>query len=129
MALAIQLTIQMRNERGALAALCTEFAKVAVNITGLHLPEQAGKARVRFVATPVDAAKQVLEKLSLPYREEIVLTVHLHDRPGALGKITRKLAEKGIDILYAYGTIEPGSERAVVIMGVSDPQAASEFVK
>ena len=129
MALAIQLTIQMKNERGALATLCTEFAKVAVNITGLHLPEQAGKALVRIVATPVDAAKKVLEKLSLPYREEIVLTVHLHDRPGALGKITRKLAEKGIDILYAYGTIEPGSERAVVIMGVSEPQAASQFVK
>ena len=129
MALAIQLTIQMKNERGALAALCTEFAKVAVNITGLHLPEQAGKARVRIVATPVDAARKVLEKISLPNREEIVLTVHLHDRPGALGKVTRKLAEKGIDILYAYGTIEPGSERAVVIMGVSEPQAASQFVK
>ncbi|MBI4443930.1 MAG: ACT domain-containing protein [Acidobacteria bacterium] len=129
MALAIQLTIQMNNERGALATLCTEFAKVAVNITGLHLPEQAGEALVRIVATPVDSAKKVLENLSLPYREEIVLTVHLHDRPGALGKITRKLAEKGIDILYAYGTIEPGSERAVVIMGVSDSQTASEFVK
>ena len=129
MGLASQLTIQMQNERGALATLCSEFAKVAVNITGLHLPEQAGKAPVRIVATPVDAAKKVLEKLSYPFREETVLTVHLHDRPGALGKVTRKLAEKGIDILYAYGTIEPGSERAVVIMGVSDPQTASLVVK
>ena len=42
MGLANQLTIQMQNQRGALATLFTELAKVAVNITGLHVPEQAG---------------------------------------------------------------------------------------
>ena len=77
----------------------------------------------------MDAAKKVLEKMGYRFQEETVLTVHLPHRPGALGKVTRKLAEKGIDILYAYGTIERGSERAMIVMGVSDPQAASEIVK
>ena len=129
MALVKQLTVQMKNERGTLAALCSELAKVAVNITGIHVPEQPGQASIRLLASPVDAAKKTLEGMGYAFQEETVLMVHLADRPGALGKITRKLAEKGIDILYAYGTIERGSERAMVVMGVSDPQAASEIVK
>ena len=129
MGLVNQLTVQVNNERGTLALLCSELAKVAVNITGIQVPDQPGPGFVRILATPVDAAKKVLEKMGCAFREETVLTVHLPDRPGALGKITRKLAEKGIDIHYVYGTIERGSERAMLVMGVSDPQAASELVK
>ena len=129
MALATQLSIQVENKRGALAEVCSELAKVAVNILGISVPDLRGKASIRIVAKPVEAAKKVLEKMGLPFKEETVLTVHLPERPGALGRVTRKLADKGIDVLYAYGTIEHGSERAMVVMGVSDPAAASQFVK
>ena len=129
MALATQLSIQVENKRGVLAEICSELAKVAVNITAISVPELPGKGSIRIVAVPVEAAKKVLEKMGLPFKEETVLTVHLPERPGALGRVTRKLAEKGIDVLYAYGTIEHGSERAMVVMGVSDPVAASQLVK
>ena len=129
MALATQLSIQVENKRGALAEVCSELAKVAVNITGISAPELRGKTSIRIVAKPVEAAKKVLEKMGLPFQEETVLTVHLPERPGALGRVTRKLADKGIDVLYIYGTIEHGSERAMVVMGVSDPAAASQIVK
>ena len=129
MSLTKQLTISVENKRGALASVCSELAKVAVNITAVYAPDLPGEATLRIVATPVETAKKVLDQMGLPYQEETVLTVHLPDRPGALGKATRKLAEKGIDVLYAYGTMERGSEKAMVVMGVSDPQAASEIVK
>ena len=129
MALAKELSIEIENQRGALASLCSELAKVAVNIVGISVPDVPGKAAIRIVARPLEAAKKVLEKMGLPFREEKVLTVHLPERPGALGRVTRKLADKGIDVLYAYGTIEHGSERAMVVMGVSDPEAASQIVK
>ena len=129
MSLAKQLTISIENKRGALASLCSELAKVAVNITAIYAPDPPGKPALRIVATPLETAKKVLDQMGLSYQEDTVLTVHLPDRPGALGKATRKLAEKGIDILYAYGTITRGSERAMVVMGVSDPKAASEIVK
>ena len=129
MALAKQLSVQAENKRGVLAAICSELAKVAVNITGISAPEQPGKSSIRIVAVPVETAKKVLEKMGLPFQEETVLTVHLPERPGALGRVTRKLADKGIDVLYVYGTIEHGSERAMVVMGVSDPETASQLVK
>ncbi|MBI4460614.1 MAG: hypothetical protein HY648_11220 [Acidobacteria bacterium] len=129
MSLATQFVIQVQNERGALAALCTELGKVAVNIAAIQAPDHPGRAAVRIVATPVDAAKKVLEKMGYAYSEETVVTAHLPERPGALGKLTRKLTEKGIDILYCYGTIERGTARAMVVLGVSDPQTAAEIVK
>ena len=129
MSLTKQLTISVENKRGALASVCSELAKVAVNITAIYAPDLPRKAALRIVATPVETAKKVLDQMGLRYQEDTVLTVHLPDRPGALGKATRKLAEKGIDVLYAYGTMERGSEKAMVVMGVSDPQAASEIVK
>ena len=129
MSIAKQFTIDMENERGTLARLCSELAKVAVNINGIQVPQQAGRVAVRMVASPADVTQNVLEKLGFRYQQEDVLTAHLPDRPGALGKITRKLAEKGVDILYAYGTIEHSSQRAMVVIGVSDLAAASQILK
>ena len=129
MALAKQLSIQVENKRGVLAAICSEMAKVAVNIGGISVRDFPGKYLIRIVPNPIETAKNVLKQMGHPFKEETVITVHLPDRPGALGKVTRKLAEKGIDILYAYGTIERRSDRAMVVMGVSDPEKASEIVK
>jgi hypothetical protein len=88
-----------------------------------------GKDLIRIVPDPIETAKKVLKEMGHSFKEETVITVHLPDRPGALGKVTRKLSEKGIDILYAYGTIERRSDRAMVVMGVSDPEKASQIVK
>ncbi len=129
MALAKQLSIQVENKRGVLAAICSELAKVAVNIGGISVRDQPGKSLIRIVPDPIETAKKVLVGMGHSFQEETVITVHLPDRPGALGKVTRKLAEKGIDVLYAYGTIERRSDRAMVVMGVSDPKKASQLVK
>jgi hypothetical protein len=129
MALAKQLSIQVENKRGVLAAICSELAKVAVNIGGISVRDYPGKYVIRIVPNPLETAKKVLNQMGHAFKEETVITVHLPDRPGALGKVTRKLAEKGIDILYAYGTIERRSDRALVVMGVSNPEKASQIVK
>ncbi len=82
-----------------------------------------------LVVQPLAAAKKVLDGMHVPYTEEEVLAIRLTDRPGALGKATRKLAEKGVNILYAYGSIVKGEERALVIFGVSDVKKAAEILK
>lgn len=129
MALEKQLSIQVENKRGMLAAICSELAKVAVNIGGISVRDFPEKYLIRIVPQPLEAAKKVLTQMGHSFREDTVITVHLPDRPGALGRVTRKLSEKGIDIQYAYGTIERRSDRAMVVMGVSDPEKASQIVK
>jgi hypothetical protein len=127
MAKITQLMIQAENRPGALAQICSELAKVAVNITGI-MATRDEKEGIRIVATPHATAKKVLDGLKISYREEEGIAVRLSDRPGALGKATRKLADKGINIHYAYGSIVKGEGRALIIMGVSDVNKAADLV-
>jgi len=124
-----QLSVVVENRRGALAEVCTKLAEKAVNILGLMVPDEAGLAPVRMVVNSVDVAKKIFDGMGLKYTEENVLSAHLSDRPGALGKLTRKLADHNVDVKYAYGTILKGAGEAVVILAVSDVTAAEKIVK
>lgn len=129
MAVTNQLTVVLENKCGALAEICSKLAEKAVNIRGLHVPEQGGRAPVRIVVNRIEAAKRVLDDLGLEYAEEVVIAAQLSDRPGSLGKLTRKLADHSIDVKYAYGSISPGTKRALIILAVSDVDNAAKFVK
>lgn len=124
-----QLSVVVENKRGVLAEICTRLAEKAVNIIGLMAPHQPGNVPVRLVVNDLDTAKRVLDQMGLKYSEESVLNVRVSDRPGALGKITRKLADAGVDITFAYTTILKGAGRANVILGVSNVDAAAKVVK
>ena len=76
-----------------------------------------------------EAAKRVFDDLGLKYTEEEVVAAHLSDRPGALGKLTRKLADHNVDVKYAYGSIGKGAKRALIILAVSDIDGAAQLVK
>ncbi len=128
MAVIKQLRVAIKNKPGALAELCTELAKRAVNISAIQANESTPDT-IRLVATPLDVAKKVCEQMSLEVSEESAIAAHIADRPGSLGRVTRKLAEKGINIEYVYGSIGKSAERALVVLGVSDVEAASRLLK
>lgn len=129
MAIAKQLTVMLENRPGVLAEVCSELARLAVNIYALHAETGRPIAAVRMVASQPEVAKRVFHSLGLKYAEEDVLTVKIGDRPGSLGRVTRKLAEKGINIDYAYGSVARGSTQALIVLGVSDLAAAARVAK
>ncbi len=124
-----QLSVMVENKRGALAEVCSKLAEKAVNILGLMVPAETGVAPIRLVVNSAEAAKKIFDGMGVKYTEEDVLTAHLSDRPGALGKLTRKLADRGIDVKYAYGTILKGAGEAAIILAVSDMNGAEKIVK
>ena len=119
----------LENKPGALAELCSKLAEKAVNILGMMVPEQSGVAPVRLVVNHTDVAEKIFDEMGIKYKEADVLNVPVSDKPGALGKITRKLADHKINIKYAYATILKGTGKANVILGVSDFEAAAKIVK
>ncbi len=125
MAIVKQLNVTLDNRAGALAQLCSELAKRAVNISAILASDTRPSGSVRLLVNQLDVAKTVLGEMGLKFTEEQALAVNVGDRPGSLGKLTRKLAEKGINIEYAYGSIEKGSTHALIVMGVSDVEAAA----
>lgn len=127
MARVTQLLVLAEHKPGTLARICSELAKVAVNITAIMAAhDQPGG--IRLVATPVSTARRVLDNMGIPYKEEEAIGVRLTDRPGALGKITRKLGDAGVNIEYAYGSIVKGENRALIVLGVSDVAKAEKLV-
>jgi len=124
-----QFSVMVENKRGTLAQVCSRLAEKAVNILALMVPEQPGIAPIRLVVSSDETTKKILDALGSSYTEEDVLAVEVSDKPGALGKVTRKLADHNIDVKYAYGTIEKGVDKAMIVMGVSDLQAAVRVLK
>ncbi|MBI3670947.1 MAG: ACT domain-containing protein [Acidobacteria bacterium] len=124
-----QLRVTLDNRPGALAQLCSELARRAVNIQAIEALETKPEGAVRLLVNHFEAARKVLDTLGLKYAEEQALAVRVGDRPGSLGKVTRKLSEKGINIEYLYGTIEQGSKRALIVLGVSDLEAAARVAR
>lgn len=129
MAVMKQFSVTLENRRGALAELCSKLAEKAVNIRALSVPDETGVATVRFVVDSLDTARKVFDSLGVKYDLEDVLAVSLVDRPGSLGKLTRKLADHGFDVRYVYGSILKGSDKAMIILAVSDVEAASKVLK
>jgi len=128
MARVTQLVITMENKPGNLAQICSELAKVAVNIAAIMATTEGAIGQVRIVATPLPAAKKVLDSLKMSYDEQDAVAIHVTDRPGALGRATRKLADAGINIHYVYGSIVKDATRALIVVGVSEPEKAAKLL-
>lgn len=129
MAIVKQLIVTLENRPGALAELCTELAKVAVNIEAIQASETKPIGPVRLLVSHPDAAKKVFERLGVKYSEERVLAILVKNRPGSLGRLTRKLADKGINVEYLYATIGRSSRPALLVLGVADVEAASRVAR
>lgn len=123
-----QLVVTMENKPGTLAQICSELAKVAVNISAIMATTTEAEGSVRMVATPLAAAKKVLDALKMSYEEQDAVAIHVTDRPGALGRTTRKLADAGINIHYVYGSIVKDADRALIVLGVADPAKAAKLL-
>lgn len=129
MAVIRQLSVLVRNERGALAELCMELASAGVNIRALMVPEEGRVAPIRLVVDDTDSAIKALKAVRAQYDVEEVLAVNLSNHPGALSHLTRRLAAHGIDVKYAYGSIVKGGAETQVILAVSDPNTAASIAE
>ncbi|MDD5542418.1 MAG: ACT domain-containing protein [Acidobacteriia bacterium] len=128
MPIAEQLTVMLQNKPGALAELCTELSKLAVNIVAIMAPESNSQTPLRMVTTSHTAAKRVLTAMGLSFTEQKILAIRVADRPGSLGRLTRKLAENGINVEYIYGSMVKGMGKALIVLSVTDLERASKLV-
>jgi hypothetical protein len=124
-----QFSVVLQDRPGALAEVCSELAKKAVNIQAVLVADVRSFGPVRLVVNNNEVAARVFQSLGLQFSQEEVLAVRLSDKPGALGRLTRKLAEHDINIEYAYGSIEKGAPQALVILAVSNLKKAVTITK
>ena len=120
--------VPLANKPGTLARLCSILGDAQVNIVGVFAPEAKKTAQARVMVVDVAGARAALKKAKIRFSEEEVLKVELDNRPGAFGELAGKLAEKKINIKYAYATTAPFA-RANVVVAISDIDKALAALK
>ncbi len=101
------LTVILEHRPGELARLGEIIGEVGVSIRGLAAFTGEGRGVVHLLLDDqtVSRCREALERAGMGIADQReVLVVNIEDRPGALGELTRQLAEANVNIELAYTT-------------------------
>lgn len=115
-----EFTVILEDRPGTLGRVCRALADRSVNILAFQSLPIAGNGLFRFVADNPTTAKTVLDTERLTYTEAEVAQVKLPHRPGELARAASRLGEANININYAYGGLEAGTNAPLIIFGVAE---------
>jgi len=113
-----ELNVQMEDRPGALGKLCRALADRGVNILAFQAASDERRTQVHIVTDNPIVAKSVLESQGLAFTEVEVVQAKLPHRPGELARAASRLGEANINIYYAYGGVDPGTNAPFLIFGV-----------
>jgi hypothetical protein len=91
------------NDVGALAAIAEAVGGIGVNIEAISAYGVGGKAIIRIITSDATSAAKALSKIpGVEVSEAETIVYKMINRPGELGKITRKLANRGVNLESLY---------------------------
>ncbi len=111
-----EFTVFVEDRPGTLGKLARALADRGVNVLAFETFETL----FRFVADNPTKAKTALDSERISYKEAEVAQVKLLHRPGELAQVASRLGEANININYAYGGLEAGTNAPMVIFGVAE---------
>jgi hypothetical protein len=97
--------------------LTEALAAFGVNIEALAAYGHDGEGTVRLIVDDAATTRRVLEEAALHNEERTVLTALLPHRPGELARLTRLVADAGVNIeaIYVLRSNAEGIEFAISI--------------
>lgn len=122
--MATDFAITMEDRPGSLAKLGETMGKAGINIEGACAVTGGGKGEIHILVPDAAAARSALKAAGISVTgEREVLIIDAKDRPGELGRVSRKLAEAGVNIQLFY--ISTGMK---FVIGVDDAKKAKAAV-
>jgi len=97
-----EFTVHMANRPGQLATLTEKLSQAGVHIEALAAFSLGDDSMVRLMANDVDTTRRVLTDAGVRFEEQRVIETVIKDEPDALAKMTRKLADSGVNIEAMY---------------------------
>jgi hypothetical protein len=120
------LTITLENRPGALAEMGDALGRAGVSIEGGGAFVVNDQAVAHFLFEDVDAARKALEAAGIRVlAERDVLVQRLNQaQPGQLGKLTRRMAQAGVNIEVLYS--DHNHQLILVVDDLEKGRAVSE---
>lgn len=101
--MAYDITVIIDDLPGTLAEVGEILGDAGVNIEGYCSFPSGGKSYLHILVEDVDTTRRIfLDRGIEVIHERQVLTVDMEDRPGTLGKVTRRIADAGVNIDMVY---------------------------
>src|SRR5260370_25446576 len=114
------LTIELDEKVGSVAAAAEALGKAGVNIEGICGFVVAGKGVGHVLVGDPAKARQALQSAGARVTgEQDALVLDIEDKPGSLGKLTRKIADAGVSLNAVYL-----ATKTRVVIGAQDIEKA-----
>jgi hypothetical protein len=124
----IQLSIVIENRPGVLTKICDALASHNLNIEGFSAYGETEHGIVRLITDDPDRAADILADRGFLVTRAEVLSIKLANRPAGLLRLARRLAERRINIDYAYGSAAQAGRMATLYLRVNDARRAAEIL-
>lgn len=123
-----ELTIVAKDRVGLLADISDALAKDGINIEFVSVEATSSTAIVHLKVANSPAAKKSLTAAGFRVVDKHNLLLRLKDRPGELAKVSRKLADAGINIKNVY-ILDAARNEKIMAMDTSDNAKARTVLK
>lgn len=101
--MACDLLIDVENSPGALATVAAAISDAGVNIAAATCVGAADHAELHILVPHAEAARHSLSICGLGVtKEREVVVVEVHDQPGVLADLARKIAKAGVNLDLVY---------------------------
>jgi hypothetical protein len=123
-----QLAVFLANKPGTLAAVCDALASEKINIFALTVSDTIDHAVVRMIVSDPKRALSIFEQHGTLVVENDVLLLEQDNKPGTLSEVAKKLAEKNVNIEYAYLATAKTSKKGLLVLRPNNLKKAIEIL-
>lgn len=123
-----QLSIALENQPGRLALVSRLLADHGINIEAISVIDNVEQGMVRMLTSDAVAARRLVEAGGFPVVEAEVLAIFTTDRLGRLAVISEALAGAGINIEYAYASVDHHGAQTLLVLKTSRPKKARDIL-
>ncbi|MGZ9160322.1 MAG: hypothetical protein ACXW4T_04065 [Candidatus Limnocylindrales bacterium] len=126
--MANQFVVQLKNEPGAMASLAEALAARGVDLRAIGGGSIGDSGHVIMTTADDEATKAVLDDNAYTYIEGESLVTEVDDRPGGMARLSRALADAGVNI-YGHLFLGRWGDRAMFAFVVDKPEIARPILE
>ena len=123
------VSFTLPNKAGQLAAVSELLADARLSIQAFSASDSGATAEFTIAVKNAVKAKKALAPLGVEIKEQSAVCVEMANEPGRLHKVTKKLADAGINIQSSWATAFTGKTARGVFVTSDDAKALTAVNK